>query len=426
VEKSFNWGFYLPSRDVDDMADINQISNNFRIIDDVMYTRGEADTHNAILEEKIQEVESASLNVADGVDILFNTTDNLKEDKINEDYAKQIFASAIKNTASGSAVALTDISPIKHELKVKCKGYVISDMSRTQDDVNADVNAVFTIHNLVVFGSWIESLIGDLGEETFNVTLMRTAFATENFITVIIGNKRWEYNYASNSYLKANCGFTFDYTDSDDIVSLNISAMDLSTVTLQSFEKNLYDNSTIANKLDVTAHETSYKKYKIILPNGTYTWSLQENTFFGTGHYLLFTDYKEFDGTPAPTNYISSWIGHNGSESLCQKRDTFEVTRGYVYLSSTAPLDFLTEIVDKLSTMQIESGTEATPFEPYKEPTPYSINTNGMVDGVTSVYPTTTLIPDTEGVVIDAEYNADTKKYIDNKFAELAAMLLNS
>lgn len=33
MERSVNFNFYLPSRDVDDIADINQISENFRNID---------------------------------------------------------------------------------------------------------------------------------------------------------------------------------------------------------------------------------------------------------------------------------------------------------------------------------------------------------------------------------------------------------
>lgn len=34
MEKSQKFGFNLPSRDADDIADINQISENFRIIDE--------------------------------------------------------------------------------------------------------------------------------------------------------------------------------------------------------------------------------------------------------------------------------------------------------------------------------------------------------------------------------------------------------
>ena len=46
---------------------------------------------------------------------------------------------------------------------------------------------------------------------------------------------------------------------------------------------------------------------------------------------------------------------------------------------------------------------------------------NGTVESVPSLYPTTTLLTDTDGVTITAEYNCDTKKYIDKKLAQLVA-----
>jgi hypothetical protein len=59
-------------------------------------------------------------------------------------------------------------------------------------------------------------------------------------------------------------------------------------------------------------------------------------------------------------------------------------------------------------------GTTATDYEPYKEPTTYTADENGIVNGVTSVYPTTTLTAD-NGAIISAEYNRD----INKAFAEL-------
>ena len=72
---------------------------------------------------------------------------------------------------------------------------------------------------------------------------------------------------------------------------------------------------------------------------------------------------------------------------------------------------------------QVEYGTQATEYEKYICE-PHKINPDGTVEGVTSIYPTTTLIPDTEGIVLDVEYYADTKKYIDNIKAELQALVL--
>ena len=82
----------------------------------------------------------------------------------------------------------------------------------------------------------------------------------------------------------------------------------------------------------------------------------------------------------------------------------------------------------------IEKGSTATPYTPYiSNPTTakvdvdgneYTPNTDGAVDGIKSTYPTMTITTDTVGVLVEAEYNADTKKYIDNKFAELQALVL--
>ena len=77
-----------------------------------------------------------------------------------------------------------------------------------------------------------------------------------------------------------------------------------------------------------------------------------------------------------------------------------------------------------MDNLQVEFGKAVTEYEEYKEPISYTPNTDGTVDGVTSLYPTTTLMTNTEGVNIEAEYNADTKKYIDKKFAELQALVL--
>ena len=57
-------------------------------------------------------------------------------------------------------------------------------------------------------------------------------------------------------------------------------------------------------------------------------------------------------------------------------------------------------------------------------------NADGTVEGLTSLSPNMTLVSDTEGVVINLEYNVDTKMYIDNELAkikaELSAAIVNS
>lgn len=83
-----------------------------------------------------------------------------------------------------------------------------------------------------------------------------------------------------------------------------------------------------------------------------------------------------------------------------------------------------------ISNVQLEEGTIATNYAPYiedistvklyksgdgVEPTVYDVPADGIVEGVKSLYPSTTLYTDTSGAVIDCTYNRD----INKAFAEL-------
>ena len=80
----------------------------------------------------------------------------------------------------------------------------------------------------------------------------------------------------------------------------------------------------------------------------------------------------------------------------------------------------------KVEKLQLETGSTATEFEPYIEPTTYTADENGKV-GVPSLYPTTTLMAG-DGVIISAEHNKDTNKVLSDlyqKIADLSAAVLN-
>ena len=82
----------------------------------------------------------------------------------------------------------------------------------------------------------------------------------------------------------------------------------------------------------------------------------------------------------------------------------------YIYISSGKTFDNL------LFKPQLELGKTATDYEPYVEPTEYTPNADGTVNGVTSIYPNTILITDTDGVIIDCEYLTNNyKPVLDNR-----------
>jgi hypothetical protein len=71
--------------------------------------------------------------------------------------------------------------------------------------------------------------------------------------------------------------------------------------------------------------------------------------------------------------------------------------------------------------IQLEEGNNtATDFESFVAPTECVVNTDGTAN-VPSLYPSTRLYTDTEGVTIDAEYNRDVNK----AFAELTNALIS-
>lgn len=71
--------------------------------------------------------------------------------------------------------------------------------------------------------------------------------------------------------------------------------------------------------------------------------------------------------------------------------------------------------------LQLELSSTPTEYEPYVPAQTYSVTTDGTVLGVKNIYPTTSLLSDKDGVVIDVEYNRD----INKAFEELKNAILS-
>ncbi len=57
--------------------------------------------------------------------------------------------------------------------------------------------------------------------------------------------------------------------------------------------------------------------------------------------------------------------------------------------------------------IQVELGTTATAYEPYKESQTVTATVSGIVEGIKSVSPNMTLIANSNGVVINTQYYKD-------------------
>ena len=67
-----------------------------------------------------------------------------------------------------------------------------------------------------------------------------------------------------------------------------------------------------------------------------------------------------------------------------------------------------------MDNLQVEIGKAVTEYEEYKEPISYTPNADGTVEGIVNEGECITLMTDTNGVNIEAEYSKDTTKVIEN------------
>ena len=224
-----------------------------------------------------------------------DTTNNVKS------YVNNNFANALKGSASGEAVRLTDVSPIEHEIKIKLTA---------------------------------ESNYSDFS----GVTLKR------------YGKNLLPYPYSDTT--KTVNGITF--TDNGD-----------GSVTISG-----------------TAAADTY-------------FYLQRNADYGT----------------KPINAIDKNSDNNGVYTASSRIY-------YNAVNKTVTINIHPDTtINETVYPQVELGVKATDYEAYLPPTEYTPSSDGTVTGVSADSEDITLMTDTAGVTVNAEYNKDINKVISELYA---------
>lgn len=343
-------------------------------------------------------------------------------------------ASAIVNTASGSAIALNDISPIKHTLNVKATSKNLIPFPFT--------NSTSTIKGVT---------FTDNGDGTITANGMPTENAIYYFINQSFVLPKGKYTFSglpSGSAYETHYigiaasvdGVNFEKGVYEGGLTIEIDTVRALYLVIK--KGNAVNNLVFKPQLEVGSTATPYAPYVADLSavdliaggknfaeiNSIKTPTSEKPIIFSgkiTGNFVLSCDVNcECTNMGATMFQVTSEDG------------TIEITpyaimgnpNGYPLSGTITKIQFINYSAcqdGSVDNIQLELGTSKTAFEPHTAPTTHPINADGTVDGVKSIYPTTTLIPDTEGVVIDATYNVDTKKYIDNKFVEIATAIIN-
>lgn len=204
---------------------------------------------------------------------------------------------------------------------------------------------------------------------------------------------------------------------------------DLSAVTVSKIGKNILpypyiETTVVRNGITFTDNGDG-----TITANGTAThdayFILSDASNFGQGVDL--GKAAAFSGCPqggsADTYHIYSiYTGHHDVGAgvvMNTPRDTYLQLRIRIKAGVT-----VNNLVFK---PQVEFNSIVTEYTPFVEEE-YTPDADGVVEGVTSLYPTTTLQSDTDGVMIDVEYNRDINKAfaeLEQKITALSAAVLN-
>ena len=239
---------------------------------------------------------------------------------------------------------------------------------------------------------------GDPGEVT-------TAYANNTFTNALKSSKSGEAFLIIDdiSPVTHNMGIKI----SSDTVT------DLTAVKVRKSGKNLlpypyFDSSKSSVGATITVNEdrsisfsgtpTSYVGFVLykgnaLVKSGTFTISVGNLTNISTTLFI-------YDGSGATLKTYSF------TKSVTVNADDYPTAATWIISMSRSTSN--TEM-NGTAYPQIELGTTVTEYEPYNG-AEYTPNADGTVNGVTSLYPNTTLTTDTDGVLIDCEYNRDICK----------------
>ena len=360
------------------------------------------------------------------------------------------FSNALKGSGSGEAFLLNDVSPVSHEMAVKVRGKNLFDYSVLEGagkiTVNDELTGEFTFNstggmpqipisakeNTAYYVSGYVK--GAAAVQTFQFTVYYTDGTFQAFSVTTVLDTYVEFSGLTNSaktvsyVIFGGSGGLKSGTSCKNIqIEEGTSATaytpyisDLTDVKVTKLGKNLFDKDN-PNKINgyfsadgdsISPAPSTRSIYLACKPNTAYTASKITSARFALG----FTSEVPAGGvevngvafsnsgataltstSPADAKYLVVWFYH-------QTYDT-NITEDGI-----------------MNSIQVELGSAATEYEAYIPAVEYTPESDGTVDGVTSLYPNTTLMTNTTGAIIDCGYNRDINKAYESLLQRVAAL----
>ena len=372
--------------------------------------------------------------------------------KINE------LASAIKGKLSGEAVRADDVSPVEHKPFVLVRGKNLFDISKIETGTSLTNNgdgkiivAAGAYH--VTTGKKLFELcprlsVGDVcvlsfenlspTSKFFHLSITGTWFPDKaktitremlNSTVAVYGVHPNDENYGSENVI-SDIQIEFGETATE-----YTPYIDPATVTVARHGKNLLKPSNISGHVAYHATNDLYTisdtgsrsvhTLPVPIPKGTQC-TVRVEIISGKitnpatsgqaaviGGYHVGDDGNSWQCAASFPN--GEGVNLAGRVITATATVTETVTDIYFFFYASA----VTIVEPIICKVQFEIGDTATEYEAYQEEQILIPNADGTVSGMTSLSPCMTILTDTEGVIVECEYNIDTKTYIDKKIAEL-------
>lgn len=257
---------------------------------------------------------------------------------------------------SGTSIAITDISPLEHELDIQLSSDTITDFS--------SVSIEKSCKNLIKLPDYEKTNYGMTVNIKNGVATIKGAFSGGGDAKTLNRYFNWDTNYANYVSIK--------------------------------------------------------KEYSFELPKGTYTLSLNEevnelNCGFSIGIAHGAIGHYQQDGSGLANTVLVDT--KTNSRVFTVENDCYGMFIFYFNTFSSYSSPYTVDVVVK---PQLEIGSAATEFEPYAEPQTVTANIDGTVNGIISQHPKTLLMTDTEDITINCKYLRDIDTYIDNLVTDIA------
>ena len=427
-----------------------------------------AQWHRDLFEEGGNAVVNIKDAEATAIDALKNAANAKEQEVLNNipddyqtldanvtEYKKKVdgLANAIKGKMSGSVVRADDVSPIEHsiDVRVRSKNLCLTNeitVSGAHPWANKFLDETITLTKGVYT---ISADFAQTGTKSFvSVSVRETDKTTQLFVkssnemngklfgTFEIAENIKDvrvvfYSNLTESVYDTSCAFTNIQIELGTTPTEYTPYVDPASVTVTKCGENLitppyaHSSGYTSNGVTFTVEEDG-----TVVINGTAsatTEFLFERALklpIGTYSYRLFGVEKSPDMCSGVVNQYNGEVWQKGLGSDRGNGVTFEITEAdaetvirtnvYILLSGKTFTDF------RVSPM-LCVGSVADKYEPYNGIT-HTPTTDGTILDMTSLSPTMTLLTDTEGAIVECEYNRDSNAVIAdlyNKIAELSA-----